>query len=994
MRYPFFMQRLLRKTRSRWFLPALCLVLLVSVISGVFVIPNALRALHADNFAAYTTVGTVFDDYNQNGAQGSREPGINGVVVTAYDNTNTAVATDTTKTAGSTLGQYTLTIASGVGPTRVQFTNFGAASTVPALMGYQPSMHTGGTSVSFVDGTQNATGVNFGLEHPAEYCQNNPSLSTSCYVRGDQTNTNDHVVVRFPYTNSGNTTDPTPIATSPEVGTTWGLTYRRSSDTLFLASYLKRHSGFKPGGSTGAIYMITGADGATPAVASTPFIDLNSVFGANTAGADPHDATNNYHVDGTAYDAIGKVSLGGIALSEDESTLYAVNLFDKQLYSLPIGAAPNAPTAPLAANSTRTALPVPSSCTASDLRPFAVTVYRGTVYVGAVCSAESTVSSGLPAGDATKLQAYVFAYTDAGGFVAAPVFQFPLNYTRHCANNAYQGNCRSTNPAAWNPWLPTFPSVSGSATYPQPILTGITFDNGDIILGIRDRFGDQMGVSDPDPSGNGSYSGITAGDTLRACQQTVGDITAGWTLESNATCGSIQTDGKDTGMGPGAATYDATVGNGQYYYQNHFVPYHDYVGIGGLVQVPGFPGIAATVLDPTDSINSGGVRTYDNTLGTTTNSYRIYYQGDAPNAFSKSNGLGSLVAFCHSAPVEIGNRVWLDINGNGIQDAGEAAIANVTIHLYAADGTTLLQTTTTDINGNYFFTIPAYTPYIIKLDNATDYTTNGPLVGYQLTSSYQDTRTASADSKGALPQPASAIGNGNYPQTTVLAHVPGQNDHTFDFGFTTHPDLTIAKTVVGGNAFQVGNSVSYHLQASSTNVGGPVIASQAITVTDPLAAGLTNITATGSGWTYIVSATTSPATVTATYNGAYPVAPGTTLPLITITGTLTGAAINGLSNTATVGTGGDSDSTNNAATANIQVSAAPTPTPIITPTPGTTPTPIITPTPGTTPTPIITPTPGTTPTPRPVITPTPITTPAPTPPPSDPGLPPTGGGRF
>ncbi|HSN73505.1 MAG TPA: SdrD B-like domain-containing protein, partial [Anaerolineae bacterium] len=51
----------------------------------------------------------------------------------------------------------------------------------------------------------------------------------------------------------------------------------------------------------------------------------------------------------------------------------------------------------------------------------------------------------------------------------------------------------------------------------------------------------------------------------------------------------------------------------------------------------------------------------------------------------------------------IGDTIWRDWNGDGVQDAGEEGIAGVTVKLYAADGTTLLYTTTTDANGNYFF---------------------------------------------------------------------------------------------------------------------------------------------------------------------------------------------------------------------------------------------------------------------------------------------------
>jgi len=77
-------------------------------------------------------------------------------------------------------------------------------------------------------------------------------------------------------------------------------------------------------------------------------------------------------------------------------------------------------------------------------------------------------------------------------------------------------------------------------------------------------------------------------------------------------------------------------------------------------------------------------------------------------------------------PASIGDLVWLDTNGNGIQDAGESGMANVAVGLYSAAGVELA-TTITDVNGNYLFDylIPAnyylvFTPpsgYAITLQN-------------------------------------------------------------------------------------------------------------------------------------------------------------------------------------------------------------------------------------------------------------------------------------
>jgi hypothetical protein len=67
----------------------------------------------------------------------------------------------------------------------------------------------------------------------------------------------------------------------------------------------------------------------------------------------------------------------------------------------------------------------------------------------------------------------------------------------------------------------------------------------------------------------------------------------------------------------------------------------------------------------------------------------------------------------------IGDRVWLDANGDGVQDAGEDGIAGVTVSRYASDGTTLFATTVTDANGNYFFGNLVDATYIVRVDTTT-----------------------------------------------------------------------------------------------------------------------------------------------------------------------------------------------------------------------------------------------------------------------------------
>jgi hypothetical protein len=134
-----------------------------------------------------------------------------------------------------------------------------------------------------------------------------------------------------------------------------------------------------------------------------------------------------------------------------------------------------------------------------------------------------------------------------------------------------------------------------------------------------------------------------------------------------------------------------------------------------------------------------------------------------------------------STPVEIGNRVWLDTNQNGLQDSGEQGIRNVTVHLYGSDGK-LEATEITDANGNYTFTVSPDGRYQIRLDNPADYAAGGSLHGYQLTVANSDCEHA-RDSRAVLPNASQTISVKNYPQVNVDHLTAGQNNNTFSIGF-------------------------------------------------------------------------------------------------------------------------------------------------------------------------------------------------------------------
>jgi hypothetical protein len=742
------------------------------------------------NLLSGVITGLVFEDFNSNGVfetsrtiandsgQGAVglaiDRGIGGVTITACDSAGRMQGTATTLANGT----YTLN-AIGTGPYRIEFTN------IPAGFFPGPSGPNNGTTVQFVpDG--NSSNISLGLVRPSDYSQDAPPLVTQMYVLGSRTgpNANAPVILSFNYSAGAVSSDgtlgdytqstggPALAVTQNQVGTTWGLAYNPSTQTVYASAYMKLLSGFGPDG-TGAIYRM-GTTGSTASL----FADLNAIFGGGTTGADPHmfDAGGNpvgNDNGNIGWDAVGKISLGGVDLSSDGSRLYVMNLADRSLYALPTMGPLNSSTV------YRVSLPAPVALmnvtgeTAGnplgDLRPFAVKVFQGKIYVAAVNSAEATQNR-------NDLHAYDYQVVDTGSslaFTPTPVLQFDLNFARGQVNPGQSGN--------WLPWSPTRAAIAGgNQIYPQPMLTGLAFDAaGNMILGFRDRDGDQSGV------GGAAGRGITAGDTMRAA----GSPTAGWTLESNATAGGITTGGVGDGEGPGG---------GRYYFQQRYDftgSTHHNTAVGGVLQLPGYPDVLTTSFDSAYGVraggafNSGGISWFNNTTGGNDKDYQLY-QNNGPN-FSKANGIGDLIALVDNAPIEIGNRVWMDTNGDGVQEPGEPSLAGVTVDLYAPNGTTLLATGVTDANGEYYFSsaagtstashiynISGLTPntmgYTIRLDKPGDYAPGGKLAGLLVAHPNAGT-DSTINSKGVLV--------GGFADAAVNTGGPGLNDHTQDFGF-------------------------------------------------------------------------------------------------------------------------------------------------------------------------------------------------------------------
>jgi uncharacterized repeat protein (TIGR01451 family) len=110
----------------------------------------------------------------------------------------------------------------------------------------------------------------------------------------------------------------------------------------------------------------------------------------------------------------------------------------------------------------------------------------------------------------------------------------------------------------------------------------------------------------------------------------------------------------------------------------------------------------------------------------------------------------------------LGNFVWLDTNGNGIQDGGETGVPGVTVELLDL-GNNVVATDTTDANGFYLFENLSPGSYAVRFSDLP--------AGYEFSPPDQGTD----DALDSDPNPATGT-------TVVTTLAPGENDLTWDAG--------------------------------------------------------------------------------------------------------------------------------------------------------------------------------------------------------------------
>ncbi len=722
---------------------------------------------------AGTISGTVFNDSNGNGVLNGGEIGVGNVKVTATDNLgNMAMTTSAAD------GSYSVGPLAGANA-RVEFT-----LPTDGSLNYLKQSFAGPTSVQFVSFAGNVTSVNMPFWNPNDYCQNNPTLLTPCYTNGASTNgtvSGEGVLIGLNYNGTGG---KTALATAGQIGATWGVAWKRDTKRAFVSSLVRRHSDFGTQG-TGGLYAFNVTPAGPSSTASLAWaLNLNTLPGINVGSVNRPDlgALTAPNADAPAFAAVGKAGVGDIDMSDD-NTLWLVNLRDGNQSLIKIDVS-NPAVPSTATNYTLSSIPGVPSCTGGVFRPWGMKFRDDVGYLGGVCSAENSQ-------DRNNLRAYVLSFNPANpaaGF--STVLTFPLLYTKGYATSRISGS------TIWFPWLDTYsdaafrPGIANdccgalSVARPTPILADIEFDSsGAMILGFGDRAGLQTGANNYRPDGTGLINGNSGGDILRACR-----VGGAYVLENNGSCGGVISAGAGNGQGPGGGEFYSgdRLGTGIY---------HPETSIGGLAQLPGINEIALTATDPLN-FSSGGVIWLSHSNGEQSRSGFEIFDSSNPGTLGKSTGLGDLEALCDPAPIEIGNRVWRDYNGNGIQDAdpNESGLVGITLQLFKNN--ILVGQATTDGQGNYYFNnsnvnlngaagLLPNMAYEIRLDKtqaalvASNYfTLTRPNIDLTLNGDLRD---------------SDAIMVGNNAVISLVTGINGANDHTFDFGFVA--GVSIGNTV-------------------------------------------------------------------------------------------------------------------------------------------------------------------------------------------------------
>jgi hypothetical protein len=675
--------------------------------------------------------GIVFRDFNGNGIIDNtsllNEPFAEGITVKAYGSSGAQLGT--TKMTGIT-GAYNFTateVPSGT-PVRIEFYGLDV-NEYPAFNGAD-----NGTNVQFI--TAPSTAVNFAINKLSDYWNsaadphpdflvitNQRGLSVGGYLANKPTIIQSNSALTGPY-NPANASVPATgtlltAATQQQTGSLFGLAMQKKQQRYFATAYLRRSVEIGPQGpggiylldKVGSNFSLSGSftlQGVVPSNGGAA-LDFGTVTRNTSNPADDNYLSNNQNIQSRDIDAFGKagtMSYGDIEADPNSDQLYTINLFQKRLIvfngtpatSLLNGASPSVLSAFTEAYDIANLpnYPIPVGL-GNTIRPYSVKIYNGMGYMG-------VVSDGINTQNKADLRGYILQFDPnniSTGFTTVVTIDF-TNYT----------------PTYWNAWVNNWTQAGGTKknnilrNYPQPIISGIEFnENGSMDIAIKDRWGDMGGNFELNPisGGTGATQTSVLGDLLHACW-----TGSGWALEGTA--GSCDHPGANLN----AFTSTNSLGGGYSFNNTGKEWYADVSGdsnpesnLGGITKLMGSGKILSTVYDPVGQGESTAGTNYWSTMGIQYNNVltgsktqiaRVIPQNE--NSLDKSSGMGDIEFLTEFQPIQIGNRIWNDINYNGIQDADETTPGlpdGAIVKLYTSTG--ILLATTATAGGTYYFSV-------------------------------------------------------------------------------------------------------------------------------------------------------------------------------------------------------------------------------------------------------------------------------------------------
>jgi SdrD B-like domain len=635
--------------------------------------------------------GTRIEALDQDGKLDDVEPGVRGVAVTIVD-----AGTERHETRSAGDGTWSIDLRPSDYPIRIEFDP-------PA--GYAPGRPgpDGGSRIQFADSPGDCDGLGvggLGVYDLDAYCAEQPDLAVPCYVTADHPSYAEtpaiYAISNAAIDGAGGSADEIddwlrpvarPIATNGQIGTVYGLASARDG-TLFAAGFTKRHTRLATSsnrrGNPTVIYRIP--PGGEPEVFAV--VDPTAV--------DPHDevgADGDIGDDLDAMAAVFTTGLGDLEISPDGTTLYTVDLGRRQLVSLDTVSGRITARIPLdGAALGRTDCAVSPTNRFGDLRAFGLGWDHDQLLVGVVCSAQSTVTLGLPVGergtpgpaggDPGQLVGSVYRLDDG---LLGEVVSWSLNADR----GETHSNGLLSNKAMWHPWVDSYPfdKEHDAVSYPQPAITDIAVDErGNLMIALADRWSHQTAPESIAPSWDGRTRRITetiaAGDLQRACRRLLA-----WVIEGTNGC-------------------DGGFGNGWEFFDGDSYGWHAETALGSVVRLPGRSEVVATQMDPRigdDTWRSGGLA-WHTTAGEYAKGVRLYdgRSADPDHTFEEGSGVGDLALLCGGPPVQIGGAVWHDGDGDGLRDPGEVPVPGVALELRDHAGE-VLSADITDARGAYSF---------------------------------------------------------------------------------------------------------------------------------------------------------------------------------------------------------------------------------------------------------------------------------------------------